>query len=60
VLLFITFILLGIGFMGTTSLIQVGGYFGIATAIVAWYAALAGVLASVGGGKLTLPVFPLS
>lgn len=61
VLLFITFLLLAIGaFNGAGAgkgLTQIGGYVGIITAIAAWYAALAGVLASV---KINLPVFPLS
>lgn len=64
VLLFITFLLLALGaFNGAaagTGLTQLGGWFGIATAIVAWYTALAGVLAGVSGGKWALPVFPLS
>lgn len=64
VLLFVTFLLLAIGFLNGVApgkgLAQVGGYLGLATAIVAWYTAMAGVLAGVSGGKMTLPVFPLS
>lgn len=58
VLLFITFLLLAIGALGGgANITKIGGYVGIITAIAAWYAALAGVLASV---KINLPVFPLS
>jgi uncharacterized protein len=61
VLLAATFIVLGLGDLNTnTSITNVGGYLGIATAVVAWYTALAGVLASVNGGKNILPVFPLT
>jgi uncharacterized protein len=65
-LLTITFILLGIGnsaLEGTTSAtnstIKIGGYVGLATAIVAWYASFAGVLNDTWG-KTVLPVFPLT
>jgi succinate-acetate transporter protein len=63
-LLFLTFLTLTIGWLGGagtstfTTWIPIGGWFGIATAIVAWYAALAGVLASVKLVKL--PTFPMS
>jgi uncharacterized protein len=61
ILLFLTFLLLAIGKLnGSTNIYQIGGFFGLATAIVAWYTALAGVLASVNGGKNILPVFPLA
>jgi succinate-acetate transporter protein len=61
ILLTITFFLLAFGDMNaSTSLTNLGGYFGIATAIAAWYTALAGLLASVNGGKNILPVIPLS
>ncbi len=54
--LFVTFLLLTIGaFGGGTS--QLGGYFGIATAIIAWYTALAGLLASMPSA-FKLPVGP--
>jgi len=62
-LLFITFLLLAINeFQGAPSgnaIGIIGGYFGIATALVAWYTALAGVLAS-GRATFTLPVGPRS
>ena len=55
-LLFVTFLLLTIGAMGG-GMTQLGGYFGIATALAAWYAALAGLL-SAGPSAFTLPVGP--
>ena len=65
-LLAITFIILGIGnsaLAGTHSAIngtiKLGGYVGIATAIVAWYASFAAVLNSTFG-RVVMPVFPLS
>ncbi len=65
-LLAITFIVLGIGnsaLAGTHSLtngtIKLGGYFGLATAIVAWYASMAGVT-NATWGRTVLPVFPLN
>ena len=64
VLLFLTFLLLGIGGLNGqaagTGLTQIGGYIGIVTAIAAWYTALAGVLTATSGGKMNLPVFPLA
>jgi uncharacterized protein len=61
-LLFLTFLALTIGWLGGvgtgtfTTWVGIGGWLGIATAIVAWYTALAGVLASV---KLfNLPTMP--
>ena len=55
-LLFVTFILLTVdAFGGGTK--QIGGYFGLATAAVAWYTALAGLLSSMPSA-LTLPVGP--
>jgi uncharacterized protein len=61
ILLFVTFLLLAVGKLnGSANIGQLGGWFGIATAIVAWYTALAGVLASVNKGKNILPVFPLT
>src|SRR6266702_5197005 len=63
-LLFLTFLALTIGWLagvgtGTfTTWVGIGGWLGIVTALVAWYAALAGVLASV---KLAnLPTMPMS
>ncbi len=65
-LLTITFILLGIGNSAlaggtavTNSTIKLGGYLGIATAIVAWYASFAGVVNDTWGRTL-LPVLPLA
>jgi succinate-acetate transporter protein len=59
-LLFLTFLLLTIGELGpSTGAHQIGGYLGVLTAIVAWYTALAGVLASVKS-PFQLPVFPMS
>src|SRR5712692_5962326 len=62
-LLFVTFLLLTIGWWVTssgsngTTWIQWGGILGIVTAIAAWYTALAGVLASVKLVKL--PTMPM-
>ncbi len=65
-LLAITFIVLGIGnsaLAGTKSVtngtIKLGGYLGLATAIVAWYASFAAVINSTFGRTIA-PVFPLS
>ena len=64
VLLFVTYILLAIGAFGGAAagngLTGVGGWIGILTAIAAWYTALTGILRGVSGGKLALPVFPMS
>jgi succinate-acetate transporter protein len=64
-LLAITFIILGIGnsaLAGTHSVIngtiKLGGYFGLATAIVAWYASFAAVINSTFA-RTVLPVYPL-
>ena len=65
-LLAITFIVLGIGnsaLAGTHSLtngtVKLGGWLGIATAVVAWYASFAGVT-NATWGRTVLPVFPLN
>jgi succinate-acetate transporter protein len=59
-LLTITFALLGIGNSGgDSSVIEWGGFFGLATAAAAWYASFAAVTNSTFG-KTVLPVFPLS
>jgi succinate-acetate transporter protein len=65
-LLAITFIVLGIGNSalsgGTATIngtIKLGGWLGIATAIAAWYAAIAAVLESTFA-RPVLPVFPLN
>jgi succinate-acetate transporter protein len=61
VLLFLTFLILAIGnFSKQLGIIHFGGIVGILTAIAAWYVAAAGVLASASGGRIALPLFPLS
>ena len=68
VLLFLTFLCLAIGALSNTTIVStnasgwthIGGWVGIVTAIVAWYTALAGILAGVSGGRIALPVFPLA
>jgi uncharacterized protein len=58
-LLAITFFLLGAGnARGSENLIKAGGYFGLATAIAAWYASFAAVTNSTFG-RVVLPVMPL-
>lgn len=72
--LFLTFLFLTIGEMVTASALlhygaaganagstwtAIGGWLGIITALLAWYTALAGLLAS-GKSMFTLPVFPRS
>ena len=65
VLLFLTFLLLAIGkfSQGTattnTGIYTIGGWVGVLTALAAWYTAMAGILASVSGGRIALPVYPL-
>lgn len=60
-LLAVTFVLLAIGDMGSghTSIHHAGGWVGLATAIVAWYASFAAVMNSTWG-RVVLPVYPLS
>jgi succinate-acetate transporter protein len=59
VLLAVTFFLLGIGnARGTDSIVKAGGWFGLATAIAAWYASFAAVTNSTFG-RTVLPVMPL-
>jgi hypothetical protein len=61
VALFLAFLTLTVGFLGGgATWIQIGGWLGIITALLAWYTALAGILRSVSSGKIVLPVFPLS
>jgi uncharacterized protein len=56
VLLAITFIVLGIGEAGAKEgTIHLGGYFGLATAVAAWYASFAGVTNKTFG-RIVLPV----
>jgi succinate-acetate transporter protein len=58
-LLAITFIVLGIGNVGgTADVIKAGGYIGIVTAVVAWYASFAVVVNSTFG-RTVMPVVPL-
>ncbi len=57
-LLTITFLLLALGEFGAGTG-PIGGWFGIATALAAWYTALAGVLAA-GPAMFSLPVGPRS
>jgi uncharacterized protein len=65
-LLTITLFILGIGFAAlqgthdvTNGTIKLGGWFGLITAVSAWYVAFAAVLAYTFGRDV-LPVFPLS
>jgi len=59
-LLAVTFFLLAIGNAGSSSsVLHAGGWVGLATAVVAWYASFAGVLNSTFG-RVVLPVVPLS
>jgi succinate-acetate transporter protein len=56
----LTFLALTIGELGGGSIWgQIGGWLGIITALIAWYAALAGVLAS-SKSVFALPTFPRS
>jgi hypothetical protein len=58
-LLAVTYIILGIGNSGgNQSVIHIGGYVGLATAIAAWYTAMAAVVNSTWG-RTVMPVFPL-
>jgi uncharacterized protein len=58
-LLTITFFLLGIGnSSASSSLVKAGGWFGLATAAVAWYGSFAAVANSTFG-RVLLPVGPL-
>jgi hypothetical protein len=58
VLLTVTFILLAIGTTGAhTTITHWGGYFGLATALAAWYASFGGVVNSTFG-RTVVPLFP--
>ena len=60
-LLFLTFLSLTIGELAPSAgAHMIGGYLGVLTALVAWYTALAGVLASTSNAAFTLPVCPRS
>jgi succinate-acetate transporter protein len=53
----ITEIILFIGnFAGNTSIVHIGGYLGIITALAAWYASAAGVSNGIAGSRIKLPV----
>jgi len=59
-LLTITFVLLGIGESSASdSLVKAGGWFGLATAAVAWYASFA-IVTNKTFGREVLPVRPLT
>jgi uncharacterized protein len=52
-----TEVLLFIGnFMGNTSVVKIGGYVGVVTAVVAWYTSAAGVSNGIAGARIKLPV----
>ncbi|HEX4805497.1 MAG TPA: acetate uptake transporter [Conexibacter sp.] len=58
-LLAATFIVLGIGNANTSnSLVKVGGWLGLATAVAAWYASFAAVV-NATFGRVLVPVMPL-
>ena len=60
ILLAITYIVLGIGNAGgSTGIVKVGGWIGIATAIAAWYASFAEVT-NATFGRVVLPTRPLA
>ena len=59
-LLTLTFVFLGIGNSGGhAGMIHLGGYFGIATAIAAWYGSMAAVV-NFTWGRVVMPTWPLS
>jgi uncharacterized protein len=59
ILLAATFYVLGIGNAnGNDSVVKLGGWLGLATAVAAWYASFAAVTNSTFG-KVVVPVFPL-
>jgi uncharacterized protein len=59
-LLTVTFFLLGIGNAGThENIVHAGGYFGLATALAAWYASFA-VVTNKTFGRVVVPVKELS
>lgn len=54
----VTFVFLTVGnFANSTGIVKVGGYFGLATAAIAWYGVLANVT-NTTRGKEIFPVFP--
>jgi succinate-acetate transporter protein len=59
ILLAITFIVLGIGNAGGTSgIVKLGGWFGLAAALAAWYASFAEVT-NATFGRIVFPTVPL-
>ncbi|MDA8276790.1 MAG: acetate uptake transporter [Actinomycetota bacterium] len=53
----VTFIFLTVGnFANSTGIIKIGGYFGLITAVIAWYGVLANVF-NATHGKTVLPLF---
>lgn len=59
-LLAVTFFLLGIGNAGGhTNIVKLGGWFGLATAVAAWYASFAAVT-NATFGRIVVPVKSLS
>ena len=58
--LLVTFVCLTIGNWGLhANLVKLGGWFGILTALLGWYASFAGVLSNTWG-RVVLPVVPLA
>jgi len=58
--LLLTFIALTYGFLvNPVPWKRIGGWLGILTAALAWYIMLAGILRSVSGGAIQLPLFPI-
>jgi succinate-acetate transporter protein len=56
--LLVTFAFLTVGnFSGNTSIVHIGGYLGLLTAFIAWYASFAGVLNGTAK-KVILPTWP--
>jgi uncharacterized protein len=56
--LFVTFAFLTVGELGTSpSMTKIGGYLGLITALVAWYASFAGVLNNTAK-RIVLPTWP--
>jgi succinate-acetate transporter protein len=59
ILLAITYIVLGIGnASGTSGIVKLGGWIGLATAIAAWYASFAEVT-NATFNRIVLPTMPL-
>ena len=53
----ITEVVLFIGnFAGNSSIVHIGGYIGVITALVAWYTSAAGVSNGIAGNRIVLPV----